>query len=303
MEGVACHTQVLRVLEACLPRAKAGVGAVYLRPRPGTDPPLSNSVVLHTESGEAGGRLRSAISLHVAEVSEALLDIVLGHVPVEMNESTHVVSFGSTAMPLTRTQFALFACLHSVRPGWISAPELQAKAFGTHHTPDSSIVRVHVHHLKQALGGFAPLIRSARQIGYRLQVLPAGRASAGSGMHRHSRIPTVLVVDDDPFSLRWMARALEKAGMKATLVRWPHDPLPGEVHDVAVVDFFLGSDCGAEVARSLRGSAARSTVLVSAHPTLASEGSGVEVIDKAGGESAMIDEIHRQLSLLSRRNG
>ena len=54
-------------------------------------------------------------------------------------------------------------------PGrFVTAVEILSCVFGTHHAPHSSIVRVHLTHLRQALGSAGAQIRTVRGLGYRL---------------------------------------------------------------------------------------------------------------------------------------
>lgn len=82
------------------------------------------------------------------------------------------VRVGDDLIRLTRTQFSLLAYL--VRNGgrWVTAGELISQVLGTHHRPNTSLVRVHVHAIRRRLGPGAMRLETdqRRARGYRWRV-------------------------------------------------------------------------------------------------------------------------------------
>jgi DNA-binding response OmpR family regulator len=92
------------------------------------------------------------------ELPEAILD------PTELT-----LLFDGAKVSLTRTQFSIFAYLVENRGGWVATGELIRHVLGTHHQPDTSLVRVHVHAIRRRLGWRAAWLESdpQRARGYR----------------------------------------------------------------------------------------------------------------------------------------
>lgn len=56
-------------------------------------------------------------------------------------------------------QFAIFMCLAEQRERWVHSDEIILAVCGTHHKPDTSLVRVQIHALRKALGPMRECIR------------------------------------------------------------------------------------------------------------------------------------------------
>jgi DNA-binding response OmpR family regulator len=82
---------------------------------------------------------------------------------------------------LTRTQFLIFSYLFRHAGHWITASELIHQVLGTHHLPDTSLIRVHVHAIRRRLGQDADALESDRRRarGYRFRGLVEHRPSVG----------------------------------------------------------------------------------------------------------------------------
>lgn len=70
---------------------------------------------------------------------------------------------------LTRTQFSIFTYFFENAGRWVTPNELIRHVLGTHHQPDTSLVRVHVHAIRRRLGQGAVWLESdpRRVRGYR----------------------------------------------------------------------------------------------------------------------------------------
>lgn len=70
---------------------------------------------------------------------------------------------------LTRTQFSIFSYFHENIGHWVTPHDLIRRVLGTHHQPDTSLVRVHVHAIRRRLGRAAVWLESdpRRVRGYR----------------------------------------------------------------------------------------------------------------------------------------
>jgi DNA-binding response OmpR family regulator len=69
----------------------------------------------------------------------------------------------------TRTQFSIFSYFYENSGRWVTPNELIRHVLGTHHQPDTSLVRVHVHAIRRRLGQGAIWLESdpRRVRGYR----------------------------------------------------------------------------------------------------------------------------------------
>jgi len=99
------------------------------------------------------------------------------------------------AIGLTRTQFSILSYLVENSGRWVTTSELIRQVLGTHHQPDTSLVRVHVHAIRRRLGGRATWLESDRRRarGYRWRGFAAEREegaqdvpSEGRGTHEPS---------------------------------------------------------------------------------------------------------------------
>jgi DNA-binding response OmpR family regulator len=80
-----------------------------------------------------------------------------------------VIRINGDSVRLTRTEFRLLAHLVERPFGWVTASELIRDVLGTHHRPDTPLVRVHVHAVRRKLGQHATWLESDphRLRGYR----------------------------------------------------------------------------------------------------------------------------------------
>lgn len=80
-----------------------------------------------------------------------------------------VIRINGDSVRLTRTEFRLLAHLVERPFGWVTAAELIRDVLGTHHRPDTPLVRVHVHAVRRKLAHHAPWLESDphRLRGYR----------------------------------------------------------------------------------------------------------------------------------------
>jgi len=80
-----------------------------------------------------------------------------------------IIRINGDSVRLTRTEFKLLAHLVERPFGWVTASELIRDVLGTHHRPDTPLVRVHVHAVRRKLGQHATWLESDphRLRGYR----------------------------------------------------------------------------------------------------------------------------------------
>jgi DNA-binding response OmpR family regulator len=86
-----------------------------------------------------------------------------------VNYEEKVIRINGDSVRLTRTEFKLLAHLVERPFGWVTAAELIRDVLGTHHRPDTPLVRVHVHAVRRKLAQHAPWLESDphRLRGYR----------------------------------------------------------------------------------------------------------------------------------------
>lgn len=82
---------------------------------------------------------------------------------VSLNAEDLVLRIGATSVGLTRTQFSILAYLIENEGRWVTTSELIRQVLGTHHQPDTSLVRVHVHAIRRRLGPCAAWLESDRR--------------------------------------------------------------------------------------------------------------------------------------------
>jgi DNA-binding response OmpR family regulator len=80
-----------------------------------------------------------------------------------------IIRINGDSVRLTRTEFRLLAHLVERPFGWVTAAELIRDVLGTHHRPDTPLVRVHVHAVRRKLAQYALWLESDphRLRGYR----------------------------------------------------------------------------------------------------------------------------------------
>jgi DNA-binding winged helix-turn-helix (wHTH) protein len=82
---------------------------------------------------------------------------------VVLDEATATVRIRDRVVELTRTQFSIFSYLFASAGHWVTASELIHEVLGTHHLPDTSLIRVHVHAIRRRLGPEAEALESDRR--------------------------------------------------------------------------------------------------------------------------------------------
>lgn len=90
--------------------------------------------------------------------------------PIQLNLATYDVSIDCEPIALTRAEFDLLAYLIRHRDRVRAPLEIGQDVFGTNASTAAQIVRVHVCHLRRALGRFADMLSTVRGRGYRLVV-------------------------------------------------------------------------------------------------------------------------------------
>lgn len=86
-----------------------------------------------------------------------------GVAEVVLDSSELVVRMENRAVTLTRTQFSILSYLVQNEGRWVTTGELIREVLGTHHQPDTSLVRVHVHAIRRRLGDRAAWLESDRR--------------------------------------------------------------------------------------------------------------------------------------------
>jgi DNA-binding response OmpR family regulator len=88
---------------------------------------------------------------------------------VSVCHAEKAIRINGDSVRLTRTEFKLLAHLVERPFGWVTAAELIRDVLGTHHRPDTPLVRVHVHAVRRKLGQYATWLESDphRLRGYR----------------------------------------------------------------------------------------------------------------------------------------
>jgi DNA-binding response OmpR family regulator len=88
---------------------------------------------------------------------------------LNVNYDEKVIRINGDSVRLTRTEFRLLAHLVERPFGWVTAAELIRDVLGTHHRPDTPLVRVHVHAVRRKLAQHAAWLESDphRLRGYR----------------------------------------------------------------------------------------------------------------------------------------
>ena len=86
-----------------------------------------------------------------------------------VNYEDKTIRINGDSIRLTRTEFRLLAHLVERPFGWVTAAELIRDVLGTHHRPDTPLVRVHVHAVRRKLAHRASWLESDphRLRGYR----------------------------------------------------------------------------------------------------------------------------------------
>jgi DNA-binding winged helix-turn-helix (wHTH) protein len=82
---------------------------------------------------------------------------------VVLDAETATLRIRDRVVELTRTQFSIFSYLFASAGHWVTASELIHEVLGTHHLPDTSLIRVHVHAIRRRLGPEAEALESDRR--------------------------------------------------------------------------------------------------------------------------------------------
>lgn len=152
------------------PSAYAPVGAYLAQ----TSPPSLGPCVLGASEHPLGDTRsdRSDVGLMTSESDDTeppmsgergeAPDVLL--LPAELS-----VIVDGARVALTRTQFSIFSYFYENAGRWVTPNELIRHVLGTHHQPDTSLVRVHVHAIRRRLGQGAVWLESdpRRVRGYR----------------------------------------------------------------------------------------------------------------------------------------
>lgn len=106
-------------------------------------------------------------------------------VDVFLDTERGILSLGGIPVILTRTQFYILAYLVTHSERWITAAELIEQVLGTHHEPDTALIRVHIHNIRRRLGGAARYLLADRRYwrGYRWCTSGEAKSRSPSGTH------------------------------------------------------------------------------------------------------------------------
>jgi two-component system phosphate regulon response regulator PhoB len=89
---------------------------------------------------------------------------------IEIDPGAFVVRVDGAAIPLTVTEFRLLQAL-SERGGRVcTRAELETRAGGGPHVPDSRVLQTHMRRLRRKLGDAGTQIETVRAVGYRLRI-------------------------------------------------------------------------------------------------------------------------------------
>lgn len=93
----------------------------------------------------------------------------LGQGEILLDANELALRVGQSSIRLTRTQFSILAYLVQNCGRWVTTGELISQVLGTHHRPNTSLVRVHVHAIRRRLGDDARRLETdqRRARGYR----------------------------------------------------------------------------------------------------------------------------------------
>lgn len=112
------------------------------------------------------GRIRSLVRRLVSDPPG--LELPVSVTPKELN-----VVIAGHAVRLTPRQFTIFMFLLERREHWFTGAEIIRDALETSHDEDSSLVRVHVHGIRKALGPeLAWVVQSTESLGFRVMLRP-----------------------------------------------------------------------------------------------------------------------------------
>jgi len=104
----------------------------------------------------------------------------MAQLDVQLDAEAATVRIRDRVVELTRTQFSIFSYLFATAGHWVTASELIHEVLGTHHLPDTSLIRVHVHAIRRRLGPEAEALESDRRRarGYRWRGLVEHRPAS-----------------------------------------------------------------------------------------------------------------------------
>jgi DNA-binding response OmpR family regulator len=98
----------------------------------------------------------------------------------QLNPDEGELRLGDKTFRLRRTEYRLCEYLVMNRGRWVSERELLRAVLDVRHDRETSLVRVHVRHIRKALGELSDCIISRRGHGYQFQLPDAG-ANQGRG--------------------------------------------------------------------------------------------------------------------------
>jgi DNA-binding response OmpR family regulator len=84
-----------------------------------------------------------------------------------LSAENHTVRIGTFVAKMRRTEFKVCEYLILNRGRWVAERELLRVVLEMRHERTTSLVRVHMRHIRKALGPYAPCVCSKRGIGYR----------------------------------------------------------------------------------------------------------------------------------------
>lgn len=152
-------------------------GSLQIPPLDELEPlPPSGEVRREAVEDEAPPQSMRAERVRREPEPSAQLDVVL-------DADAATVRLRDRVVELTRTQFSIFSYLFATAGHWVTASELIHEVLGTHHLPDTSLIRVHVHAIRRRLGPEAEALESDRRRarGYRWRGLVEHRPASEEG--------------------------------------------------------------------------------------------------------------------------
>lgn len=100
------------------------------------------------------------------------LDSVLTFGPIELDQSTHLVTVGGEPVLLTATEFRLLQFLLRRAGSPVTRRELADHVWSDSVAPQSNVIDVYVSYLRRKLGPAGRLVRTVRGAGYALTGTP-----------------------------------------------------------------------------------------------------------------------------------
>jgi DNA-binding winged helix-turn-helix (wHTH) protein len=163
MEGQAARSDAHRSLSSMGAAMSVGPDGASLA-HPLAAQPLSDSESL-PPSGELHHDIleSDAPPLSARKEREPRVAEPVAQLGVVLDAATATLRIRDRVVELTRTQFSIFSYLFASAGHWVTASELIHEVLGTHHLPDTSLIRVHVHAIRRRLGPEAEALESDRR--------------------------------------------------------------------------------------------------------------------------------------------